>query len=43
MEEEIKAQLMANQELLADNEQDWNEKVNFKVFFLFENDIIRVV
>ena len=28
MEEEIRAQLMANQEMLNDNEQDWNEKVS---------------
>ena len=28
LEEEIRAQLMANQEMLNDNEQDWNEKVS---------------
>jgi hypothetical protein len=27
MEEEIRAQLVANMELLQDNEQNWDEKV----------------
>ena len=27
MEEDIRAQLMANQAMLADNEESWNEKV----------------